>query len=333
MAEVYWVHLKEHTDIFSEGYVGFTSKTSLERFKTHLETVNCKREKQNHFYSAIRKYGVENIVLTTVCICEDSYGLWLENKLRPAVKIGWNMVEGGGKPPSALGKTFPNRPPKPPASEATKAKMRESWKLRKPLSQEVCKRIGDTLRGRKLPRAVIEKMMETRGSLPCYLTFANHTALLVADKLYSLYEEGLPPNRTLSSRFSITRCVLQLMWKKFSVGWNPQADPAWIGWSSANAYSIFKPIRVSADVVKKRVTMLSKWKQGSNLDVWATADEYYTVWVSRGNPSDKLLGKIVGVDRNRLKSLCRHFKNGWIPNQDEEFISWKNEYLNKKGIT
>ena len=48
----------------------------------------------------------DNLVKEVVLIGDDAYCLDVENKLRPSDKIGWNIVAGGGKPPSTLGKKF-----------------------------------------------------------------------------------------------------------------------------------------------------------------------------------------------------------------------------------
>ena len=100
MTSVYWIAHKDHTDIFSQGYVGVSNNVEY-RWNTH------KSLKTNvHLKNAINKYGWDNLVKKVVLIGEEDYCLEIENKLRPADKIGWNLVCGGGKPPSALGKKF-----------------------------------------------------------------------------------------------------------------------------------------------------------------------------------------------------------------------------------
>ena len=54
----------------------------------------------------MQKYGWDNLVKEVVLIADEDYCLDIENKLRPSDRIGWNIVMGGGKPPSALGKKF-----------------------------------------------------------------------------------------------------------------------------------------------------------------------------------------------------------------------------------
>lgn len=100
MTSVYWIAHKDHTDIFSQGYVGVSNNVDY-RWNTH------KSLKTNvHLKNAINKYGWDNLVKKVVLIGEEDYCLEVENKLRPGDKIGWNLVCGGGKPPSSLGKKF-----------------------------------------------------------------------------------------------------------------------------------------------------------------------------------------------------------------------------------
>jgi group I intron endonuclease len=98
VCNVYWIHQPEHTDIFSQGYVGVTGNFTS-RMKNH------ERGSQNpHFKNAVNKYGWDNLVKEVVVIAEKDYCLALETKLRPTNEIGWNLVKGGGIPPSFLGK-------------------------------------------------------------------------------------------------------------------------------------------------------------------------------------------------------------------------------------
>lgn len=105
MAEVYWIHLPEHTDVFSEGYVGVTARDTQTRFKEHL-ALSMRGKDAVHL--AIQKYG-DKIVVNTVCICEEPYAYGLEFKLRPEKRIGWNIQKGGFSPPNMKGKKVPRR--------------------------------------------------------------------------------------------------------------------------------------------------------------------------------------------------------------------------------
>jgi len=97
---VYWIHLEDHTDMFSQGYIGVSKNTS-KRFEEHKN-----RPSNVHLKNAIKKYGWDNLVKSIVLIADEAYCLLMETKLRAEDKIGWNVVKGGGMPPSTLGKKF-----------------------------------------------------------------------------------------------------------------------------------------------------------------------------------------------------------------------------------
>jgi predicted GIY-YIG superfamily endonuclease/ribosomal protein L37AE/L43A len=92
---VYWIRHKDHTDMFSQGYIGI-SKDAEKRFNQHF-----KRTQNRHLKFAINKYGWDNLVKQQLIIAEKDYCLNLERKLRPTDDIGWNCVSGGGLPPLA----------------------------------------------------------------------------------------------------------------------------------------------------------------------------------------------------------------------------------------
>jgi hypothetical protein len=93
---VYWIHHPDHTDMFSQGYIGVSNDTER-RFKQHFE------KKQNpHLVNAIQKYGWENLIKKKILISEKDYCYDIEGKLRPMENIGWNIAVGGGVPPKPL---------------------------------------------------------------------------------------------------------------------------------------------------------------------------------------------------------------------------------------
>ena len=93
---VYWIHHPDHTDMFSQGYIG-VSKDVEKRFKQHFE------KKHNlHLVNATHKYGWDNLVKKQILIAEEDYCYDIEGKLRPTANIGWNIAVGGGVPPTPL---------------------------------------------------------------------------------------------------------------------------------------------------------------------------------------------------------------------------------------
>jgi len=83
-----------NTDMFTQGYVG-VSKDIKRRFRSHKF-----RADNNHLKNAINKHGWDNLVKEVILIADKAYCLEVETKLRPANQIGWNVVSGGGNPPS-----------------------------------------------------------------------------------------------------------------------------------------------------------------------------------------------------------------------------------------
>jgi predicted GIY-YIG superfamily endonuclease len=93
---VYWIHTKQHSDPYKEGYIGVTNNIK-NRINAH------KYVKKTILYNAFNKYGDDMIVdIIHQNITEDN-ALIIENNYRPDERIGWNIVPGGGKPPVQSG--------------------------------------------------------------------------------------------------------------------------------------------------------------------------------------------------------------------------------------
>lgn len=92
---VYWIRHKDHTDIFSQGYVGI-SENFKRRMRHHLTKTD-----NPHLANAINKYGWDNLIKEQVVIANKEYCLDVETKLRPITCVGWNIAIGGGNPPKA----------------------------------------------------------------------------------------------------------------------------------------------------------------------------------------------------------------------------------------
>jgi hypothetical protein len=90
---IYWIHRIDHTDIFSQGYIGISDKP-LERFEQHKSKTN------KHLSNAFLKYK-DDIKIDILLESSEKYCKHLEQLLRPTENIGWNIAIGGGKPPPA----------------------------------------------------------------------------------------------------------------------------------------------------------------------------------------------------------------------------------------
>jgi len=94
---LYWIHHPEHTDMFTQGYVGISKNIKARWYRHKAFTQNA------HLKNAIAKYGWDTLVKKIVLIADEAYCLMIEAKLRAKKNIGWNIIEGGGKPPLRYG--------------------------------------------------------------------------------------------------------------------------------------------------------------------------------------------------------------------------------------
>lgn len=95
--EVYWIHLPEHTDILTQGYIGLTGKGTHRRFLSHKNSSKNPKLSHKIISKAFNKYG-DRLVVDTLVVCDKDYAKYLENALRPSDFIGWNMNAGGYTP-------------------------------------------------------------------------------------------------------------------------------------------------------------------------------------------------------------------------------------------
>lgn len=101
-ATVYWLHLKEYTDVTSQGYIGVTSRSSNLRFNEHCNKFKNAYSYYNPLHLAFANYGLENIIKTDLYNFDLEQCYELECILRPFDYIGWNSVQGGKLSPTAL---------------------------------------------------------------------------------------------------------------------------------------------------------------------------------------------------------------------------------------
>jgi hypothetical protein len=102
VAVLYWLHLKEHTDVFTQGYVGVTTRLIEVRFKEHCGRFNNSYNPYNPLHLAFAQHGIENIVKTRLCVADVSQIYKIEELFRPFEYMGWNSAQGGKLSQSAL---------------------------------------------------------------------------------------------------------------------------------------------------------------------------------------------------------------------------------------
>ena len=152
-AVVYWIHLKEHTDIFTEGYVGVSTDYNI-RFINHRSELKCNKHDNIHFQRAYNLYGKENFIWDILLYGEQDFCYKIEEKLRPIKYIGWSINKGGTKPPSPKGRIKTQE-----EIEKTRAK---NIALNRKCTEEQKQNHSERMKGRKLKPESILKREQTK---------------------------------------------------------------------------------------------------------------------------------------------------------------------------
>ena len=93
---VYWLKKSSHTNVLKEGYVGITSDLTGRLWQHRNSKCNPMVKNLLAHKSSEVKVLKQNLTLTDA--------LAIERSLRPYENIGYNIVAGGGIPPSQKGK-------------------------------------------------------------------------------------------------------------------------------------------------------------------------------------------------------------------------------------
>jgi len=88
---IYWIHLKEHTDPYKEGYVGVTRNLE-KRIREHKNRALNKthNNKRLAYHLLNNEIFVDVLMKSEETVCYD-----IEKQYRPEEAIGWNMLCGG----------------------------------------------------------------------------------------------------------------------------------------------------------------------------------------------------------------------------------------------
>jgi hypothetical protein len=106
MTFVYWIHLKNHN--IQEGYIG-VSNNAIKRYSEHCYLVENNKHENIHLTRAFKKYK-DKIIFSILLESSEDYCYKMETKLRPIRDTGWNIAEGGCKPPNITGMKWTHPP-------------------------------------------------------------------------------------------------------------------------------------------------------------------------------------------------------------------------------
>lgn len=256
MAFVYWIHLKEHTDILTEGYIGITSRTVNQRLNQHRLAGRSKRS--NRGIAKVFKTHGDDLIITTLCECSIEYAGDLEFKLRPEENIGWNVAIGGNIVKStaagrkALSDLTKGRPCQPhvlaamnkarlskPVSEETRAKQSIAstgrvWSEASKMKASLAKKGKTQIRTREATEASIATFALKH---PLDLPNQNKPIWLQCDLYYEEYLKG-HTRFVASQRVGGSKGSLVAMWKRFALGFNPLVDERWLEWKASTVHTV-----------------------------------------------------------------------------------------------
>lgn len=89
-------------------------------------------------------------------------------------------------------------------------------------------------------------------------------------------------------------------------------------------YGKTRPATVCATIKQKHWSNWRKpWDHNrANKDAWALAPHAYDLWVDLNDCGYQLLEKHLKLPKQYLKTIHSHFRQGWVPKQDEDFLQW-----------
>lgn len=221
MAIVYWLHLKEHTDVFTQGYVGVTSVSLESRFSKHVYASTKKSKRAKSILSnAINKYGKDSIILSTICIASVEYVYELEFNLRPTARIGWNTQHGG------FGRSTTPQCVRDKISKALTGKKGVVH------TEETKKKMSKSRKGKSRPKDLGDKIRNTlisRG--PWNTPTAQKDIWINADTMYQHYLMGWGYRKSSNNIFkdsSVIKNRTETVFAWFKRGWIPNLDENWV---------------------------------------------------------------------------------------------------------
>lgn len=100
-AFLYWIHLQEHTDVATQGYVG-VSMDYTKRFAMHMKECASGVHPNTHLIHAYNKYGAASMLVDEIFSGDEKECYLRENELRNTAKIGWNVAPGGHRGPGRI---------------------------------------------------------------------------------------------------------------------------------------------------------------------------------------------------------------------------------------
>lgn len=207
---VYWIHLEEHTDILTEGYIGITTLGVAARFRAHKNAAanqHKKKRRATRIVNCFKKYG-DDMLVTTLLDGSLEYCQIIESKLRPVENVGWNLAVGGA---------------------ATRAGAKNT--------PEHIQRAVEAKRGLKHNLEVVQANRE-RGikqfkfDSPWEHPYCNKSVWADSDIIFSWFKDHPSDGRrTVGNALNMPSDSVMLPLSKIKGGWIPTEDLEWLTFS------------------------------------------------------------------------------------------------------
>ena len=91
---VYWIRKVEHTNIYTEGYVGVSTNVER-RWREHITEARANRHPNSFLCNAINEHYPDSLIFEIVYLSNEDNCYNYEEMLRPKTNIGWNLRSGG----------------------------------------------------------------------------------------------------------------------------------------------------------------------------------------------------------------------------------------------
>jgi len=161
------------------------------------------------------------LVCETLVICDLDYAFTLENKLRPAQRIGWNVAVGG---------LYVVNPGGYKLSPETRKKMSDSFSngKRSPVKEET--RLKMSLANKGISRGPLTEESVSKRERTRFLKMweSSPSVWSRCDIWYEFYIHGMGLARTCERTYKEPLGSLIAVFSRFKMGWVPHEDPDWI---------------------------------------------------------------------------------------------------------
>lgn len=223
MYYVYWIKAKEHTDPFTQGYIG-KSKNPERRFRNHTTDISKGGSKiVKEYFKRFGRDSLELVILEKYDTEEEA--LEREKFYRPEYGIAWNITKGGLKTPDCTGQiqSKETREKRSRSVKSTKAQRSYTnpWKGRKDrYTEEQRKHLGSFHKGKTISeshkKAIKEKISGDKSPVAIPITLKD----LWTNKIYnfgSLIVAATELNIGYSALRSALRCNRDIVYKRWFI--------------------------------------------------------------------------------------------------------------------